>query len=147
MDKPVEPQQLLKIEQVLGPDATATRPSRRRLAVYGVIGAALLALLVWLAASGSSGPAVRYVTEPVVRGNLTVIVTATGSVQPTNHGDRRRPPLGPRSVLRPRDHTSPQRGPGTCHRAGAPRARARQMAECHCQAQEWPRHSLIGCSP
>jgi HlyD family secretion protein len=52
-----------------------------------VIGIAPLLLLVWLAASGTSGPAVRYVTEPVVRGSLTVIVTATGSVQPTNQVD------------------------------------------------------------
>ena len=29
----------------------------------------------------------RYVTEPATRGNLTVIVTATGSVQPTNKVD------------------------------------------------------------
>jgi HlyD family secretion protein len=86
LNKPVEPQQLLKIEQVLGLNA-GTRPSGRRLAVYGAIGVALLALLAWLLASSGSGPAVSYVTEPVVRGNLTVIVTATGSVQPTNHVD------------------------------------------------------------
>jgi HlyD family secretion protein len=57
------------------------------LVVYGAIGATLLALLVWFSISSRSGSSVRYVTEPVVRGNLTVIVTATGSVQPTNHVD------------------------------------------------------------
>jgi HlyD family secretion protein len=31
---------------------------------------------------GASGPAITYVTEPVTRGNLTVVVTATGSAQP-----------------------------------------------------------------
>jgi HlyD family secretion protein len=87
VDKPVEPQQLRNIAQVLGLGATGTRPSRRRFAVYGAIGVALLALLAWLAASSRSGSAVRYVSEPVVRGDLTVIVTATGSVQPTNHVD------------------------------------------------------------
>ena len=87
MSKPVQPQQLQNISQVLGVGAVGTRPSRRRLAAYGAIGMALLALLVWLAASSRSGSAVRYVSEPVVRGNLTVIVTATGSVQPTNHVD------------------------------------------------------------
>ncbi len=87
MDNPVEPQQLQNITQVLGLGTTGTRPSRRRLAIYGAIAVALLALLAWFAASSRSGSAVRYVSEPVVRGNLTVIVTATGSVQPTNHVD------------------------------------------------------------
>ena len=87
MNKPIEPQQLRNITQVLGLDAAGAKPSRRRIAVYGAIGTALLALLVWLAASSRSGSAVHYVSEPVVRGNLTVIVTATGSVQPTNHVD------------------------------------------------------------
>ncbi|HWE20862.1 MAG TPA: efflux RND transporter periplasmic adaptor subunit [Hyphomicrobiaceae bacterium] len=87
MNKPVEPQQLRNITQVLGLEATGARPTRRRVIGYGAVGAALLVLVVWLAASSRSGSAVRYVTEPVVRSNLTVIVTATGSVQPTNHVD------------------------------------------------------------
>src|SRR5690606_21493277 len=33
------------------------------------------------------GPAMRYVTEPASRGSLTVIVTATGTAQPTNKVD------------------------------------------------------------
>jgi HlyD family secretion protein len=36
---------------------------------------------------GGSQPAMSYVTEPVTNGTLTVIVTATGSVQPTNKVD------------------------------------------------------------
>jgi HlyD family secretion protein len=87
LNKPVEPQQLRNITQVLGLEATGARPTRRRVIGYGAVGAALLVLVVWLAASSRSGSAVRYVTEPVVRSNLTVIVTATGSVQPTNHVD------------------------------------------------------------
>jgi HlyD family secretion protein len=87
LNKPVEPQQLQNITQVLGLGTAGTRPSRRRFAIYGAIGVALLALLVWLAASSRSGAAFRYVSEPVARGDLTVIVTATGSVQPTNHVD------------------------------------------------------------
>jgi HlyD family secretion protein len=43
-----------------------------------IVLAALLAL--WL--TGGSRNSVRYTTEPVARGNLTVIVTATGSAQP-----------------------------------------------------------------
>jgi HlyD family secretion protein len=44
----------------------------------------LAAMLWWLTGSGA---AIRYVTEPVSRGNLVVIVTATGSIQPTNQVD------------------------------------------------------------
>lgn len=51
--------------------------------------AALAAALVLYAMFGMSGSnnAIRYVTEPVTTGDLTVIVTATGSVQPTNKVD------------------------------------------------------------
>lgn len=49
-----------------------------------MVGLLLLAAF-WLFGGGSS--AVRYVTQPATRGNLTVIVTATGSVQPTNKVD------------------------------------------------------------
>jgi HlyD family secretion protein len=87
LNKPVKPQQLLKIEQVLGLGSASEPPSRRRLAIYGAIGIAVLAMLLWVVLSSGSGSAVRYVSEPVARGNLTVIVTATGSVQPTNQVD------------------------------------------------------------
>jgi HlyD family secretion protein len=87
LNKPIEPQQLLKIERVLGLGQASVRPRRRQLVLYGAIAMVLLATLAWLALSSRSGPAVRYVSEPVARGNLTVIVTATGSVQPTNHVD------------------------------------------------------------
>jgi HlyD family secretion protein len=50
-------------------------------ATIAIIAAAIAATL-WLWDSGQS--AVRYVTEPASRGNLIVIVTATGSAQPTN---------------------------------------------------------------
>jgi HlyD family secretion protein len=56
--------------------------------VRWVLGLVALALLVVLARSWSgNGTAVRYVTEPSQRGGLTVIVTATGSVQPTEKVD------------------------------------------------------------
>jgi HlyD family secretion protein len=48
--------------------------------------AAVLAILLggWLLWARSAGQSpVRYVTEPVIRGNLVVVVTATGSAQPT----------------------------------------------------------------
>lgn len=52
-------------------------------------GAAVVALLLalWYFTSSGSGERVRYSTQPAARGNLTVLVTATGSVQPTNQVD------------------------------------------------------------
>ena len=87
MTKPVKPQQLLNIQEVLGLDSGSAAPSRLRLVIYAAIVMALVALAAWLVVSSRSGSAVRYVSEPVVRGNLTVIVTATGSVQPTKQVD------------------------------------------------------------
>jgi HlyD family secretion protein len=83
---------------------TPTPPSREQLAQIlstaapshlggkwrWIAAAALLlaALLVWLfLRQGSDGAAPRYVSEPVVRGNLTVTVSATGNLQPTNQVD------------------------------------------------------------
>jgi HlyD family secretion protein len=52
-------------------------------------GAAILVVLLaaWYMMSSGSGERTRYVTQPATRGNLTVLVTATGSVQPTNQVD------------------------------------------------------------
>ncbi len=62
------------------------RPRRRtgRLAAFAV--AALLAAgAAWyFLAAGGSGAAVTYTTQAVKRGDLTITVTATGTVQPTN---------------------------------------------------------------
>jgi len=61
----------------------ASRPRLRRLLAW-VVAAALVAAFalgaVWLSSPGAVD--VRYVTEPVSRGDLTVLVTATGSAQP-----------------------------------------------------------------
>jgi HlyD family secretion protein len=58
---------------------------RKLVIAGGLVAAALvvLVLLYW----GNSVDAARYVTAPVTRGDLKVIVTATGSVQPTNQVD------------------------------------------------------------
>src|SRR5688572_9707438 len=60
-------------------------PSRLRR--YLVVGAVVLLVVAgaWFAFGGRSATsAVTYATTPVVRGDLTVSVTATGTVQPTN---------------------------------------------------------------
>lgn len=82
-----EPNRVSKrdVESVLGIGA------RRRSAAARVLRPLLLLVgmatilgggAYWLL--GSAQPAVRYVSEPAALGSLTVIVTATGSVQPTN---------------------------------------------------------------
>ncbi len=58
---------------------------RRGLAIAAGVGLALLVGIGWM--FSGSGAKVRYTTTPVTRGSLVVVVTATGSVQPTNKVD------------------------------------------------------------
>jgi HlyD family secretion protein len=72
------------IESVLGLGKPRTKLRRARgwLAAALVAGLAV-ALYLWFGSDGT-GDGVRYVTEPAAKGDLTVVVTATGTVQPTN---------------------------------------------------------------
>jgi HlyD family secretion protein len=74
------------IEEVLGLRTDgrqrAWRGWRKRLVVVALVAAGVASLLLWLS-SGQNSP-VRYLTQPVTREDITVVVTATGSVQPTN---------------------------------------------------------------
>ncbi|MBP2316766.1 efflux RND transporter periplasmic adaptor subunit [Azospirillum soli] len=75
------------VDALLGLDGPSQRsPSATRTGVKWLLVLVLAALLAAAAYTllRSSTAVVRYVTEPVVRGNLHVIVTATGSVQPTS---------------------------------------------------------------
>lgn len=58
----------------------------RLLTVLGLV-AALAGGVAYLSLRGESGAPVRFVTQPASRGNLSVVVTATGSIQPTNKVD------------------------------------------------------------
>jgi HlyD family secretion protein len=71
------------IEAVLGTGAHApARIFQRRTLLWALAAAVVVAgAAAYWALSGSRAD-VRYVTEPIARGNLTVIVTATGSAQP-----------------------------------------------------------------
>jgi HlyD family secretion protein len=72
------------IEAVLGLDRRRTFLQRWR--SWLVLGAVVLAVVLFYLVSGTGGPnnGLRYVTESVAQGDLTVTVTATGTVQPTN---------------------------------------------------------------
>jgi HlyD family secretion protein len=88
MNKPVGPKGRADISAILAKGVSSTPRWMQRWEVKG--GAAALAALLLVAIAWSfsgTGGAVRYVTEPVTRGGLIVIVTATGSVQPTKKVD------------------------------------------------------------
>ncbi|MEM8643313.1 MAG: efflux RND transporter periplasmic adaptor subunit [Pseudomonadota bacterium] len=90
MNEAVPPQKIdtnegqAEIESALG-IGKAPSPFRRFRTVV-LVGLALSAVLLVFALVGGNGAAggFRYVTEPAIRGDLTVTVTATGTVQPTN---------------------------------------------------------------
>jgi HlyD family secretion protein len=72
------------LEKVLGLDKTKT-PFRRLRSAFLVAPAVAAAALLYLAfGSSGSNNGIRYVTQPATKGPLTVTVTATGTVQPTN---------------------------------------------------------------
>ncbi len=76
------------IEKILGVgrEHAPSWLARHRIAVASA-GVVLGAMLLYLFFSGGESNAVRYVTEPANRSDLTVVVTATGSVQPINSVD------------------------------------------------------------
>lgn len=75
------------IEQKLGFEPTAgarKRPLRWLLGAV-LIGLVIAGVLLWYPANNQAG--LRYKTSPVVTGDLTITVTATGNVEPTNQVD------------------------------------------------------------
>ncbi len=64
----------------------SSSPLRRRLPLI-LAAVAVAVLLVWKPWSGSAKSSVKYDTEAVTRGDLTVSVSATGNLQPVNQVD------------------------------------------------------------
>lgn len=69
-------------------EATLARAGRPRKGLrrmfYALVALGLVAALWWWAAAPNAGAPFTYTTAPVTRGDLTVTVTATGSIEPTN---------------------------------------------------------------
>ncbi len=74
-----------QIAQTLGIDSSSTRRKTRRrrwlLVIFLVV---VCAAAGWVWKGGTQPNAPQYKTQPVDRGELTMIVTATGTLQPTN---------------------------------------------------------------
>ena len=88
MNKPIEPKDRLEIQSILRAGGSLS-PSwlQRREVRWGAAVVVGVLLLAGIRLMSTGNTAVRYVTEPVKRDNLTVLVTATGSVQPTTKVD------------------------------------------------------------
>jgi HlyD family secretion protein len=75
-----------EVERTLGVGSVEAARARRRMLALVAAGAlvaiALLAFALWPSSSG-----IHYTTEPARKGDLTVLVTATGTLQPTNQVD------------------------------------------------------------
>ena len=88
MTKPIAPKDRATIETILamgaGKSGGLLASPKAKLAAGG---GAVLALSVLLWSLSGTRSNVRYVSEPATRGALTVVVTATGSVQPTKKVD------------------------------------------------------------
>jgi len=74
------------ISEVLGLDEVPRGRRRVPLAVSVLALVVIVVAVVWYATT-RNGAAVQYKTAPVTRGDLTVVVTATGTVQPVNQVD------------------------------------------------------------
>lgn len=85
MNEQIGQKQQAEIEAMLAKAAPAKGGRLRLVAIAALSGTAALALAWWLWPEGSA--AVQYRTAPVTRGDLVVLVTATGSVQPINKVD------------------------------------------------------------
>src|SRR5574341_1734706 len=72
------------ITEILGVDGPSvwSRRWRRWKTVAILLAAAAAVLVIWSLAG--NGPPVQYKTQEAKRGSLTVVVTATGTLQPTN---------------------------------------------------------------
>jgi HlyD family secretion protein len=90
MNKPTSKIERVEIEALLGakisPWRRVLRPGRLALGAL-LVAAAVGVYVFYFAPASTSGNAIDYVTEPASTARITVRVTATGTVQPTNQVD------------------------------------------------------------
>jgi HlyD family secretion protein len=86
MNKPLSSTEKLDVERVLRQGAQSHGSGRR---VVWIVAALLVVAFAgyWFTRNGGADTATSYRTTPVTQGALSVLVTATGSVQPTNQVD------------------------------------------------------------
>jgi len=88
MNKQPTPDEHSEIRALLGLDKRrVSRVLDRKLLVWGGLAAVLLLLAISVMLRSGSSAEQTFVVEPASRIDLTVIITATGSVQPTNQVD------------------------------------------------------------
>jgi len=75
------------IDALLGLGSSSALARWKRATIAGGLMAAALVVVALVYWGASADDATRYVTAPVTRGGLKVMVTATGSLQPTNQVD------------------------------------------------------------
>ena len=75
----------VSLQEILDMGSSGHKRSRFRTALVLLLVAAVGAGAYWY--SLGAAPAAQYETKPVTRGDLTVTVTATGSIEPTNQVD------------------------------------------------------------
>lgn len=63
-------------------DNFPTHPRQRRIIALTILAGVIVILALWIMRPGRSDT--RYITQPATKGDLTVTVTATGTLQPTN---------------------------------------------------------------
>jgi HlyD family secretion protein len=73
-----------QIAQTLGIDQTSSRRKNRIRLLMALISLLLVGGGIWIWGKGSGQEKVQYKRQEALRGDLTVIVTATGTLQPTN---------------------------------------------------------------
>jgi HlyD family secretion protein len=88
MNKSLDPRENLDVQALLRSRSSARKRVRIRAWAWAVLALAISALVGFAVLGvGRGSKDVQYLVERVIRGNLTVTVTATGSVQPTNKID------------------------------------------------------------
>ncbi len=75
------------VAKTLGLDKQSATTSRLKTYLFGGAAVLVILLLVFAWANGKSASQVQYQTQEIKRGNLTVTVSATGTLQPTNQVD------------------------------------------------------------